>query len=204
MENLLFQCREALGRPPRDPRSPTLQALALPTPLWAALTRDPLRLSAADAEILRQRGEVVWAAVVTANAALLAPKAGDRPAAVVTGLDPHYDGHILDLLDLAQVLVSLPSDDRGREDLRELGRRVSAKRRRGGRHALPEDLTDSRAVFFTDLLIHRASLPGGYLRDSWLPVLIDPTHETRAIAVLPQAYWPAELIELWMKDAPEE
>jgi hypothetical protein len=118
---------------------------------------------------LRDRGPVVWGALVQANRALFDPTNPHTLAAnVVCSLDPYFDGRVGLLADIAGGLfgkkASVPAD----RELREFVRMITDERARIVRRELPRGYCGGHSVYFATCFIQPDHLPGNCLtRPDW-------------------------------------
>lgn len=149
-------------------------------------------------QLLATRGEVVWAALVQANAELFQSGRDHLPGVLVYSIDPYYDEHPEDLIGTARACWALKGTYPENEEMRLVARRLTEEKDQTLRLPIPELLTDNRMVFLAHAMFHRARFPGGVLSGRLLPVVIAP-ELTQVNMLLPLAYWPRELTRQWVE-----
>lgn len=144
------------------------------------------------------RGRVVWGAFIQANTGLFQTGKGDLPASILYSADPGVEAEPGRLLEVALRLYAL----RGKFTVRSL-RRISDHLEDGlaadTKLAVPMEAADGLEVFYSFVMVVRAHLFRGRIHSLLLPVLILP-EETRAVMILPSAFWP-EGFERTVKEA---
>jgi hypothetical protein len=196
---ILKQCREAFGPPPR--RFSLWQwhtYLKAKKPPWLPqYPDDRLHELYRDQRKLFTTGRVVWANIVQANQLLFAPGPDDSPAEAVYSFDPglESDAAIHILKDLGHRLFALKGTTPPGPRLAEFARAITDERERTPRREIPPDLTRGLRVYHTTVMGVRKHLPGGYLAESFFPLVASP--DLMWTMILPSRYWPKELLELW-------
>ena len=190
MERLIVEQRHQLGK-----RRAVLNAATFAT-VRVALPPDlpadyPLREVWRQQMFLHSEGQVVWAALLRADAQLFAPAAGDGVAHLVYSPDPYFDARPQQLRAIAVALNErAPADPAMHHIARlladETDNRISWR--------LPASLTE-RDVRVVRFVVFRQHLPGGVLNATWFPVLTHPS--TEAVMLLPSEFWPVEMQLLW-------
>jgi uncharacterized protein (TIGR02996 family) len=80
--------------------------------------------------------------------------------------------------------------------LRDVARVITDEHERLLCTELPREFCADRSIYFTTCFVEPRQLPGCYLAQTNLPVVVKPS-ETPAVMVLPAAFWPTELVAQW-------
>lgn len=202
MRAWLEEIRQALGPAPRELREDG-QLRARP-PEWMTAADDLRPVYRLQLRLLRE-GQVVWGHVVQANTQLFEPGAHDHPGQIVFSPDPYFDHRLDELAALASDLFDLKGRSAAgpplEPELAEVGRLLAGERDRVLRARVPPVMTEGLEVHYGSVMFHRRFLPGGMLRESFLPVLIAPGLEPAL--PLPSARWGPGLLAAW-EAAPNE
>ncbi|MGE0711442.1 MAG: hypothetical protein AB7N76_15760 [Planctomycetota bacterium] len=186
------ETRRDLGPAPREPRD----FRKVYPPPWMD-EEDLLQECLRQQQTLLREGQVVWGAVVQANASLYGPGAEDSTATVLYSLDPELElGRLLDMAHRLAETKEHPIDRLSQALADEVERLLRAR--------AAEWLTgDARDVFLAMIVVPRSYLPDARLRASFFPLLVAPEH-TRAAMLLPSAYWGTALRQRWRELATAE
>jgi hypothetical protein len=198
---LIDECRENFGPPPRDltPREARdfkLQA-SLSMRWYFFRTGDKLKLILDDQALLRDQGRVVWGALVQANNVLFDPdNRMTLPANAIYSTERYFDDRVDELRRLGRELFDLKGTRPRDPELTRFANIVTSETRRVMKKQIPPEYCDDRKVYFTTLLIQPSHLPDGYLAEGFFPLVICPG-ETPATMILPAHYWPKGLRRIW-------
>jgi hypothetical protein len=198
---LIRACRDRIGLPPRKLIVAELEACQLNVdPEMEARFRessDPMLRILADQQKLLEGGEVVWGRLVQANQVLFDPSNNyTAPANVIYSVDPHFDGRVDILGEIADGLFARKGTVPPERELREFVRVITDERERIMRRELPRKYCGGRSVYFTSCFIRPGHLPGNRVAQSEFPLLVN-FRETEAVMVLPSRFWPADLVAQW-------
>jgi hypothetical protein len=201
LHELLQQCRENLGSPPRNLRAEEQQTFRLQPSLFMRfillISFDKLRTVLRDQHLLRDHGRVVWGFLVQANQVLFDPTNRQTlPANVIYSPDTWFDDQAPLLMEVAQGLFSLKGTAPNDPELEKFANAITDELARTMRLRLPRSITEGREAYFTTCFIQPSHLPGGCLAAGFFPLLICP-EKTEAVMILPERYWPEELRALW-------
>ncbi len=193
-EQFLFDCRRLLDRYRRS----LLARLGL-SRVWPRTTaKQTPRVAQAYRELIRQ-GQMVWGAVVQANAGLTAQGPYDLPGIVVFSPSPYFDERPQGLLNIAMqvgLLKGRSAEFPGDPEMQAVAATISDEKNLAVNRLLPPRLTGGHEVYLTWMTFHRNSLPRGILASGLLPVLICPP-QTPIVIVLPLPFWSAGLRASW-------
>jgi hypothetical protein len=192
------QTRQILG-PPRAGRMN--KVFVRRPPAWMHQHRaDPLWGVYQIQQTLLDHGQVVWGCIVQANALLFEPGEGDSPAAVIYSDDPYLDAEPEELGYIAHQLFELKGRTEVDADVRQFAASITDERTRDAKLIVPPRLTGGRRVYYTAIMVIRAHLPDGVLRDAMLPLLVLPDR-TPWTLVLPSHFWSPSLVLQWKSAA---
>jgi hypothetical protein len=196
---LLEQCRQKFGPPPRSFSLRERFYLWMAPPDWMIGKRDELwRVYRSRKQLVRD-GQVVWAALIQANFQLFSPGSSNCPAAVVYSTDPSFDSEPYALEEIARSLFRLKGTAPEDPALQKFAHDLTDERVRSMKLALPHSLTQGRDVFYTCIMVHRPHLPDRYLAAGLLPLVVQP-ELTEATLILPSRFWSDELLALWRSE----
>ena len=192
----LREVARRVGKPPRRFSALRWRHGRSKPPAW--LTPQDLisRIYAWQGRILRD-GFVRWGVVVHANNTLFLPGATESGAQVVYGRKG--DVSLADLREVARRTFALKGTEPADPGERRLADMLAAETERALDWPVPLSLTGGRDVVTTIVMLPREHLPGGFLGMDHFPILADAVS---GMAVLvPQRYWPADLLEEWKSNA---
>jgi hypothetical protein len=201
--DLIRACRHQFGLPPRNLKAADAEACRLNVaPELEAMLRqsdDPLLHILADRQTLLEGGEVVWGQLVQANQILFDPSNNyTAPANVIYSLNSDFDGRTDFLAGIAHGLFARKGTVPRERELREFVRVITDERARIMRRELPLSYCGGRSVYFTTCFIRPGHLPGNRIARPEFPLLVN-YRETESVMVLPSRFWPAELVEQWLR-----
>lgn len=110
------------------------------------------------------------------------------PANFLYTFDEYYMKNTEKLSDIAYALFELKGTTGSDPQVQHFIDVITDENIRLFREPLPQSLTEGRAVFFTTLIVHRKSIPGGYLQDQFYPLLIADKLKADAV-IMPKWYW---------------
>lgn len=160
-------------------------------PSWVELDR-PLSMVFHDRKLLANGG-VTWGYVVQANQKLYASGSSDHPAVVVfAGNDAVTPDQLRDVSRRLFATKEEPVD--------RLSQLLADEQTDFLWYPAPSWLGGRAEIYFSTFLIFRRHLPEGVLACNLVPLLVAPG-KTRAVAILPEAYWSEELRAWWLAQA---
>ena len=194
-ERILRACNQNLGGRTAESWHEERRHFAIPRPPWAGT--DPLYADLArDQETLFRRGTVVPACFVRAHDNMKRVAPADVPGDVVWSFDPRLAADLDDLSSIAEDLEDSVEYGSGDEDEEALAQSLRAGTVRLHAKELPPSLSGEFEVLISSVLLVRNHVPGGFLADRHVPLLVAPG-EARTAMVLPARYWPDELVREW-------
>lgn len=195
---LLSQCREAFGAAPR--RFGLWNRyfyLRLPRPKWCH-PQEGLWPLFRDLDSLLKYGEVVWGHVVQANRLMFQPGPWNCPGEMLycpltqRAVDPEALGEIAHkLFDLKG---TIPRD----RQLACISNYLTNERIRVFGLQVPPFLSGTLPCMVSTVFFKRQHLPLRRLCSSLMPLIISP-QQPRLAMILPERYWPRELISFWTR-----
>ena len=188
--------RRRFGEPPRSFGFLERWHFHIRAPLWCRLSRDELMRIYRDQRLLREKGFIVWGAVVQANHFLFEEGRYDSPATVIYSPDLDWSDWLWPLVDLARELYGFKgwaSPDPA--ETANTGRCWPMKGTGPWASACRNPWRREFNVRSTTVMVHRKHLPAGYLAQSYFPLLMHP--QTRTTMLLPCRYWSDELLDDW-------
>jgi hypothetical protein len=191
----LQRIRKRFGEAPRSFGLLERWLFHLIAPWWCRLSRDELMLIYRKQRLLREEGDLVWAAVVQANAFLFTAGRYDCPATVIYALDLDWGDELWPLVQLAKELYALKGRDSPDPAGRDYGQMLASEQDRALGICVPQSVACGIDVRSTTIMVPRKHLPAGYLAQTYFPLLIHP--ETKASMLLPARYWSDELLDDW-------
>lgn len=138
---------------------------------------------------LREKGKIVYSALVQANSMLFSSGKGNAPGNVLYSYDPYYASNPHELQSLASGLFSYKGN-KGLSDetMQAIADILESELDRNLYSELPLEYTSGRQVIMTGVLFERLHLKNKRLNGSIMPLLALPfVHET---LILPAHYWP--------------
>lgn len=140
-------------------------------------------------KILRNSGEIHYAAIVQADINLFAYNELHTPAAVLYATDSYYDENPAALLELANKLYDYKFETTP-DGMEEIVKAVTEDNLRYYNLPLPSFLTPAGTVLYTNVMVFRNHISRGYLTTGIYPVLC--SKQAKCIFILPYKYWPKE------------
>ena len=197
MKDLLDDVRSKFGAPPRHLNFLTRWRLRAPRPTWIRPDDELIEILHWQNELLNE-GEIVWGALVQANGALFQQGDHDLPALTVYAEDQSFDNRPGRLLNIAERLGGLKGTTPADPLEREYAEMITNEMERALDWMAPPTLTDGKAVRSSGFIVFRQHLPDKILRGRFFPLLVHP--ETAAVMIVPNKYWPDELVQIWFGD----
>jgi hypothetical protein len=194
MGSLLGEVRRAIRPIPRWRGVLAHLRLRVRPPGWFPQTDDLMEVYRRQGTLMRE-GDIVWGALVQANAHLFQPGPDDHPAMAIHSEDPYFEDDPARLAAVARRLSELKGttpDDPGERRWAEM---ITDEMERGMGWVAPKSCTGGRQVISTGFMVFRRHLPDGVLRCGWFPLLTHP--ETPAVMIVPSKYWPPDLVRIW-------
>jgi hypothetical protein len=189
--DVLEAVRDSLGPPPRAFGIwERLTYLNVKTPTWLT-RRDALHEQIEKRELLLAEGRVAWAALVQANDHLFRPGPRDHPCMLIYSIDPRVDGRVGWLTDVAHNLFGLKGASPHDRAERRFAEVITDELDRAMGLMVPKTYSQGLPLVSTSAMVFRKHLPGGFLRQSYFPILTHPS--TNAVWIVPSRYWPDEL-----------
>ncbi len=187
-KSLIEQTRIAAGRCPRRFKSEHKVRLGF---LQKMFDKE-LAQQVAKAKLLFSEGQIVWGAIVQANALMFEPGRGNLPGAMLFSTDLRMDDRPSLLTDCAAGLFSYKGKKNlGDPALQAFADRLQNELSRPLGMEVPSRLTGNIACQMSVIQFERKHLPGGTITSRFMPIL---THrDTPSIMVLPCKYWPKVL-----------
>ena len=196
---LLKQVRSKIGSRPRSFDEAMLKLIRPKKPSWMLFSFfEKLREQYKQFDHLLTHGSLTWGQIVQANTLLFEPGKIDSPCDVLYPLKP-ANGDNEALSDMAASLFELKATwkQQGDPELRRFGKTLANETTRRLGETIHPAVTGGRDVRHSAMMVVRKHLPTGYLADGFFPLLIDP-RVTGAVTIVPKAFWPDELVALWM------
>lgn len=176
-----------------------------PKPAWVS-TEDRARGLYRGERDLWEHGRVVWGRILLAESALWSEGSSAGTGEVVWSLDPYIDA-FPDWLEgpcgqfwMLREPPEISDDERLHVDVPGWSSvlpfvraevRPSVRRRR-----FPHLLSRSRVVYHQGVLLYRQHLPSRQLGAAQVPLVVTDDAE-RAVRVLPERFWPDDLVATW-------
>ncbi|MFO0695559.1 MAG: hypothetical protein U0230_18505 [Polyangiales bacterium] len=195
---LLSDCIARFGPAPRSfSWWDRLTYLRIPTPQWVSGNPDEALATFFErAPSTLRDGTVVWGVIVQANTLLFEPGDIDCPAEVVFSLAPAEKAPRSELRRIAAALFELKGTrPRDPGELR-IAEHLTNELTRVFGLEVPSSISPTIPCQLSTLMVTRKHLPDGYLRSTYLPVVISPD-DPRLAVPLPSRYWPAPLAASW-------
>ncbi len=170
-------------------------------PVWMK-DGDALARALDEQQRLLREGQVVWSALVEANAELFHRGWIDFPALVIHAADGAQDDGPQALLELAPRLFDLRGGGGANNEEREFGAMLDDEQGRPSWRKVPRSMSPQQELHASSVLIVRPWLPGTSLAGLPLPLLAHPAR-TGQVLPLPLEYWPEALRARWLEHAPE-
>ena len=200
MKRLLEDCNQLFGEAPREfSLWSRLTYFRVPKPTWLHI--DPTDgLAPLFKNIGRtfSNGVVVWGHVVQANALLF--KAGDVscPGELVYSINGNQRIEVEDLRHIAHSLYSLKGTEPSDPELLSISNNLTNERIRVYGLEVPRSISPRFACKISTTYFVRKHLPGGRLRKTLLPIIVNPVEPHYAMS-LPGKYWADEFLSWWME-----
>jgi hypothetical protein len=204
VRDLIERCRKKFGDPPRKLGEAEQNELRIRLGAWRHIkwwfNRDKLCTILRDQDELQDYGRIVWGYLVQANSLLFTVENQlTCPGNAVYSPDRFFDDRLDALEAIAGSIGELKGTLPRSKAARTFAEAVTDEMKRTMRLQIPEELCDSRTVYFTTLLIQPDHLPNGFIARGFFPLLISPKR-TDAVMILPSRYWPRDLVRLWTED----
>ena len=145
------------------------------------------------------RGHVVWGLISRAYFPAYVPGRRTHYGSVVYALDVHEPDSIFELAWAVNELRA--NNDTPPPGTEKVAAAIRDDHSSFIRLSLPEEVGAHGEAYFANLCIHRTRLPGGYLHDRLLPLLVAPG-KTEWCCILPLPGWPQRLRDLWLSGPP--
>jgi hypothetical protein len=199
---MIDKIRNLLGPPPRAFGSKLSKYLKISPPRWMT-KKDDTFVQYQRQQALRERGTVVWASYAQANSLMFTPGTIDSGGSMIYSLDPWYDTHPFELLEIAHELYALKHTNQEDPTADAFARTLTNELIRAMGVPVPTRFTSGRVVYHASMIFPRKHLPKGYVSGKLVPVWVDP-HDPSVVLMVPAAYWPAGLLDMWdEKSAPK-
>lgn len=195
---LLAECRQRFGAPPRRlGLFARWGYLAPPRPDW--LKGDPAfaPLTRGWSALLGE-GRVVWGRSVQVNFTLFEPGLVDNPGDFVFCPDPEREADPEELARVSRAVHRLHKKPPGNEEERILAEHLPNWTDRAFGLEVPASLSPEFPAELSTVLLVRRHLPLGWLAHGLLPLVVSPGRP-RLATVLPERYWPDDLIRFWRR-----
>jgi hypothetical protein len=197
----LEQCRDSFGEPPRSfGWWNRLTYLRVPRPSWCH-SEEPLGKFFSRKNALLQDGIVVWGYMIQANSILLHPgpyAAYSAPGEVVYCLDSTQAVEPFALQEVARNIGALKGTKPEDQDLAGIADYLTDERTRVFGLRVPRSLSPELKCAISTLYFVRKHIPGRFLRTPLFPIILAPG-KPRIVMLLPERYWPKELVDWWVE-----
>jgi len=199
--DLLRALAARLGPAPRRIDGELAQAMALPpAPPWLE-PGHALEQIRRDHALVVERGRLAPAVLFMANTVLYEPGEADAPAAAVYSFDPAVAAFPGKLRRAGERLFAFhefqgdpPTDPWQRQLVAALDTGMAWPQHL----RVPPELCEGHAMFVGSVMLYRAHLPGGWLADARVPLLVGPSGmDPRSALVVPGALWPSAWRTRW-------
>ncbi|TWU07523.1 hypothetical protein [Stieleria varia] len=201
----LTECQQRFGAAPRDFDAPTSEYLKMEMSwVYGWLFFVPLcklLKSSRQRSIFRQ-GSVVWAHIIQANGELWGPATptrednGDAPGEMVFSLDTTGKITPAYLASVAEKIAATRGQPSNDAELKRIGDYLEAETVRAFGWNAPKRFTPNVPCYISTTMFLRKHLPGGYLHETFLPVVV--SHKAPYfIMPLPERFWSPELLAWW-------
>lgn len=194
---MLAEVERLVGQPPRR-FSKMVRAYGHPP---RARFAQPPDLTAKVYEHYRQtlkRGQVRWGAFVHANNTLYEPGTATSGGQLVYAEDGATLEEVLAIAERTAATKGTTPSDPGARKIADM---LTDEMERALDWPLPDVLSGGKPAYTTVTMVHRPTVPDGFLGLSYFPVLADPG--TKHAAMVPSEYWPAALVDLWREQTGE-
>lgn len=198
MDDLLRKCIHNFGGPPRAVSLwDRISYLRVPKPRWLLLyPGDKLTTHFQNLKTLFSEGIVVWGHVIQANELMFEDGPHSCPGEVVYSID---DSDVVDqeyLQGVAMELYRLKGTKPSDPELLRIADYLTNERIRVFGWPVPSSISPSIRCKISTTYFFRKHLPKRRLCTSLLPVIVN-RQEPHTATVLPERYWPRELVEWW-------
>ncbi len=198
MQKALRECIRSFGEPPRVHSVwDRLTYLRAPKPLWLRLFRgDRLTIHFRHLDRLFAEGRVVWGHFIQANRLMFEEGRANCPGEVVypmadsKGADPAY------LKFLAGELFRLKHTQPTDPELKPIAEYLTDERIRVFGLPVPGSISPSAQCQISTTFLVRKHLPRRRLCTTLVPLVVS-RREPFIVSVLPERYWPRELLDWW-------
>ncbi len=191
MAGELAHVRDTLATWRRMASKADYDAMRPPEDAW--LRSDSLGEILTRRDLLLERGQVVWAALVQANSELFQEGPDNLPAALAYSVDPHFDGRPQALRYLARTLFA----QRGTQappHVQRITGFLEDELERAYNIVVPVEMTEHETLI-SAFMVYRQDVPEGVLAGAWFPALTHP--DTPALMIAPRRFWSPRLVGLW-------
>lgn len=198
MHELLHECIHNFGEPPRRFSIwDRLSYLNVPKPSWLQLnSADKLTTHFKHLNTLYSEGIVVWGHIVQANQLMFKDGPHSCPADLVYSIDAPILVHPEYLEDVAMELYGLKGTKPSDPELQPIAHHLTDEYTRVFGWPVPSSISPSIRCKTSTTYLFRKHLPKRRLCTSLLPVIVN-RQEPHTATVLPERYWPVELVEWW-------
>lgn len=198
MHDVLRRCIHNFGEPPRAVSLwDRLSYFRVPKPDWLWLNpTDKLVIHFKNLNTLFSEGIVVWGHIIQANSLMFEDGPQDCPGELVYSIDdpdrvdPEY------LQGVARQLFRLKGTEPEDPDLQPIANYLTDEMIRVFGLPVPSSISPSIRCRISTTYFVRKHLPKRRLCSSLLPVVVN-RRDPHTATVLPERYWPPELVEWW-------
>lgn len=205
MKKFIDWIRHSLGSPEEGARrfGPRLMAYnRLTPPAWVLKNQDPYETYYQqfyqERHLILAYGQVYWGHIIQANSALFKEGEDDHPSVVLYSTNPEMDSELGKLADLANRCFEIKKGSLSPSGSEEIHKALTSEESASSHYLLPLSVTNGLTdVYMSSMMVARKHLPCNSLESSWFPLITDQEH-FKTVMFLPAAYWPEELIDLWI------
>ncbi len=200
MQELLRECVRNFGEPPRVASLlDRLGYLHVGRPYWLLLNRsDRLTVHFQHLSRLFAEGRVVWGHIIQANRLMFQEGNSNCPGEFVYSVQDSEGGDPVHLARLAHDLFRLKGTKPSDPELKPIAEYLTDELVRSFGLAVPTALSPDMPCLISSTMLVRKHLPRGRLCSSLMPLVVS-RQEPRIVTVLPERYWPRELIDWWVR-----
>jgi hypothetical protein len=198
MHDVLRKCIQNFGQPPRAVSLwDRLSYFHVPKPIWLRLNpADKLTTHFKNLNTLYSEGIVVWGHIIQANVLMYEEGRHNCPGELVYSIndpnrvDPEY------LRGVAQELFRLKGTEPSNPELQTIANYLTDEMIRVFGLPVPSSISQSNRCAISTTYFFRKHLPKRRLCKRLLPVVVN-RQKPHTATVLPERYWPLELVEWW-------
>lgn len=203
MLEILHQCAQNLGPSPRKFKFwERFSYLTLDPPIWLLLDNsDELNTVFKYQKELLKNGVLVWGHLIQANTLLFSEGKDNCPGEVVYSLTPSLLATPEYLSEIAFTLSLLKGTNPTEPDLKYIAHYLTDQFIRVFGLDVPDRLSPQLKCKISTVFFDRKHLPNRIISSSILPLVVNP-QEPHVAMLLPEKYWPEELLKLWKDGAP--